>query len=201
MEKQKKRFDELEGLRGIAAVVVAVYHFLLVFYVVAFLGAQSGNVQNMKLEDNLYGNPLMVFLSGPFAVAIFFVLSGFVLSIGFFQAKSIETVKKLATKRYLRLMLPALASILLAFIIITIGISRIHEVATISHADWLVNVWLFSPDIFEAMRSGIYDIFIKSGSAYNSVLWTMMFEFTGSFLVFGFLALFGNLKRRWVLYG
>lgn len=95
---QKKRFNELEGLRGVAAVVVALYHFLLAFYAIAFFGPAAGSVQNMRFEDNLYGNPIMVFLSGTFAVGIFFVLSGFVLSIAFFQTKKSEVVKKLATK-------------------------------------------------------------------------------------------------------
>ena len=197
---QRKRLDELEGLRGIAAVVVAVHHFLLLFWGVAFLGVGAGFVQYMRLEDNLYGNPLMVLLSGPFAVAVFFVLSGFVLSIGFFQTGKIEIVQKLAAKRYLRLMLPALASVMLCFVIIGLGVSRIHEVAEITSANWLAERWAFQPDFFAAMKSGIYDIFVQSGNPYNSVLWTMMYEFAGSFLVFGFLALCGKLKYRWVLY-
>ncbi len=197
---QKKRLDELEGLRGIAAVMVAVHHFLLVFYVVMFLGPMPGRAQNAGFEDSLYGHPLAVFISGTFAVAIFFVLSGFVLSIGFFKTKKLEIVKKLAARRYLRLMLPALASVLLCFVILSLGISKIHDVAAITHADWLVNTWAFQPDFFTAARSGAYDIFTYAGNPYNSVLWTMMYEFAGSFLVFGFLALFGTVKHRWILY-
>ena len=37
-------------------------------------------------------------------------------------------------------------------------------------------------------------------STYNLVLWTMPIELVGSFLVFGFLALFGSLRNRWILY-
>jgi peptidoglycan/LPS O-acetylase OafA/YrhL len=35
---------------------------------------------------------------------------------------------------------------------------------------------------------------------YDNVLWTMQIEFYGSFLVFGMLALFGRLQRRWLVY-
>src|SRR4051812_4008381 len=110
MKKGQGRFAELEGLRGVAAIMVVLYHFLLAFYSLAFLGIGNGYevAQHMRLEDNLYGNPIMAFLSGSFAVAIFFVLSGFVLSIGFFATKKHEILQKLAAKRYLRLMLPAL---------------------------------------------------------------------------------------------
>ena len=192
---QKNRFEELEGLRGLAAIMVALYHFLLAFYLFSFLGPGSAS-QNMRFEDNLYGNPIMVFLSGTFAVSIFFVLSGFVLSIGFFQTKDLNIIKKLAAKRYLRLMLPALVSTLICFFVIILGLSKLHEVAAISHSSWLANTWLFSPNLFDAVKSGSYDIFVSGSSPFNNVLWTMTTEFAGSFLVFGFIALFGNTKNR-----
>lgn len=196
---QKKRFEELEGLRGIAAIVVAIYHFLLAFYLFSFLGPGSA-IPNMRYENNLYGNPIMAFLSGTFAVAIFFVLSGFVLSIGFFQTKDINIIRKLAAKRYIRLMFPALASTLLCFIVILLGLSKLHEVASITHSSWLADTWLFSPNLFDAIKSGVYDIFVQGHSPFNNVLWTMTTEFAGSFLVFGFLALFGSVKRRTIGY-
>jgi peptidoglycan/LPS O-acetylase OafA/YrhL len=49
------------------------------------------------------------------------------------------------------------------------------------------------------VRQATWDAF--TGLAfYNEVLWTMPVEFKGSFLVYGFLALFGGLRRRWLLY-
>lgn len=199
---QKHRFEELEGLRGVAAIIVVIYHFILAFYAVLFFGIGAQRLQHMRFEDNLYGNPLMVFVSGPFAVAIFFVLSGFVLSIAFFQTGKLSIVKKLAAKRYLRLMLPALASILIACFILMAGVSFLKEnVAAISGSGWLERSWSVVPNVFEAAQSGMFDIFMKEGNSYNNVLWTMVFEFAGSFLVFGFLALFGKLKYRWVVYG
>jgi len=92
------RFMELEGLRGVAAIGVVLYHFGLSFYTLAFWGPGVTSVQNMRYEHFLHGNPAMVFLSGTFSVAIFFVLSGFVLSIGFFQTGKLEIIKKLAAK-------------------------------------------------------------------------------------------------------
>ena len=199
---QKNRFWELEGLRGVAAIVVVAYHYLLAFYGLALLGRDSGIpvVQNMRFEDNFYGNPIAVFLSGTFAVAIFFVLSGFVLSIGFFQTGKLEIIKKLAAKRYLRLMLPALASILIAFVLLSLGLEHNRIAAVITHSGWLGGGWNFMPNILGALKDGVFGIFIQSGNLYNNALWTMMFEFAGSFLVFGFLALFAKSRFRSVMY-
>lgn len=201
MKDIKKRFDELEGLRGVAAVMVALYHFFLAFYIIAFMGIGANKVQHTFFEDNLYGNPIMGVFSGTFMVAIFFVLSGFVLSIGFFQSGKSNIIKKLAAKRYIRLMVPALVSIMIAFILLSIGIAGLkNEVAAISGSQWLSNSWATTPDFIKAFQSGVFGIFTKPSSPYNNVLWTMVYEFAGSFLVFGSLLLFGKLKYRWVFY-
>jgi len=200
MEQEKNRFGELEGLRGVAAIMVAFYHYFLAFYALLFLGPYSHSVQHMRYEDNLYGNPIMAFLSGTFAVAIFFVLSGFVLSIGFFQTGKLDIVKKLASKRYLRLMLPALASILIAFILISLGLSHVQQAAAITHSEWLKDSWKFVPSFLDAVINGVAGIFTQNGSGYNDALWTMTTEFLGSFAVFGFLALFVKSKYKNVLY-
>lgn len=196
------RFMELEGLRGVAAVMVAIYHNLLAFYALAFFGVGSINapIQHMRFEDNFYGTPLSTLFSGTLAVAVFFILSGFVLSIGFFQTGKSEIVKKLAAKRYLRLMLPAVASILLCYVLIKLGFSHTQAAASITHSGWLAANWNFSPSIIQAIWGGMVTIFQVSGNPYNNVLWTMAFEFAGSFIVFGSLSLLGRNRYRWIGY-
>ena len=199
---ESNRLLALEGLRGIAAIVVVIYHVLLIFWCYTIYGPVGNNgIMNMHLEDNLFANPLTVFFSGPFAVAIFFVLSGFVLSIGFFTTGKVEIVKKLAAKRYLRLMLPALASVMIAWIILTLGFSHNSQALPLTHSVWLEGQWNFSPNFFEAIHQGTWGIFVSGAISYNPVLWTMMYEFAGSFIVFVSLMLFGKLERRWIVYG
>lgn len=153
----------------------------------------------MRFEDNIYGSPIATFLSGAFAVSTFFVLSGFVLSIGYFQTKKDSIVKKMAAKRYLRLMLPALASIVVCYCIISVGISHVAQLQGVTGSAWL-NVWGFEPHIISALQSGVLGIFVDGSNPYNGVLWTMTTEFLGSFLVFGFLLLFGASRNRWIAY-
>lgn len=194
------RFMELEGLRGVAALMVVVFHFLTIFYGVMFARTAVVSVQHMRFEDNLYGSPLSALISGVFAVAIFFVLSGFVLSIGFFQTKKVQIIKDLAAKRYLRLMLPALASLLLCYLLLSLGLSRIQESALITQSGWEEGVWAFAPNFIEVIKAGFFGIFVENGNTYNGVLWTMTTEFAGSFLIFGTLLLFAKSQFRWIIY-
>ena len=197
--EKPKRFMELEGLRGVAAVVVVLYHILILFYPNIAYGPRI--MQHMRFEDNLYGNPLNVFLSGGFAVGIFFVLSGFVLSIGFFQTKNDSIVKKLATKRYLRLMLPALASVIISFILLWLNLDANKNASIAITHSGQIGEWDFALNFFDALRQGTFGIFFESVKYYNPVLWTMTYEFIGSFIVFLFLFLFGKSNYRWIAYG
>ena len=201
MEKTN-RLQSLEGLRGLAAISVVIYHALLMFYAYMFFGPgyPLSTVQNMRFEDNLYGSPLSVLLSGTFAVSIFFVISGFVLSIGFFETGKTTIIKKLAAKRYLRLMIPALASVLLAWLVISLGLSRAPQASAITHSGWLAGMWAFVPNLFDAIQQGTWGIFTTTYNYYNPVLWTMLYEFLGSFFVFGTLLLFGRTKKRALVY-
>lgn len=192
----------LEGLRGVAAIVVVFYHAITMFYpgIAYGVGSYLAPVQNMRFEDNLHGNPLNVFLSGGFAVGIFFVLSGFVLSVGFFQTANESVIKKLASKRYLRLMLPALAATVLSYVVLKLNLNSSQSVAmALTHSRGMGD-WSFSPSLFEAIKQGTYDIFLNGKSFYNPVLWTMMYEFAGSFIVFIVLLVFGKSKYRGLLY-
>ena len=199
------RLTELEGLRGLAAVAVVIFHSLVIFYPVMFYGVISGwsPVQHLRIEDNLFGNPLMFFASGAFAVAIFFVLSGFVLSYGFFSTKKESVVRRIAAKRYLRLMLPALVSVILAWSMMSLGLTdgKTHA-DVITQAGPSSSLWGFLPNIFTAMSQGVWGVFssVISTGLYNPVLWTMLYEFWGSFAVFAVILLFGGAKHRWIIY-
>jgi len=190
---------ELEGLRGVAALAVVLGHFLLAFYPFV-ITAIPGLTQHMRLEDEIHGSPISIVFSGGFAVLVFFVLSGFVLTIGFFQTKRVDIIKSLASRRYLRLMLPALASIIICFTAMKLGLSNIAGAAAISQSEWLRSAWTFNASFLDALYNGTIGIFIHGASPYNNVLWTMMTEFLGSFLVFGYVLLFANSKYRWIGY-
>ena len=67
------RLHQLDGLRGIAALTVVLYHYLSAF-LPALTPDETANPH--WLSDT----PLAVIFNGPFAVVVFFVLSGFVIS-------------------------------------------------------------------------------------------------------------------------
>lgn len=200
--EKASRFFELEGLRGLAAVMVVLSHYSSLFYPQLLVGLTPASpVQHMRFEDNLYTNPIAALWSGSFAVAIFFVLSGFVLSIGFLRTGKVEIIKRLAAKRYIRLVIPAFFSVLVCYLLIKFGLSQTEEAAAITQSSELAGVWSINPSLWQVIRDSTFGIFFANASSYNPVLWTMTIEFLGSFLIFATLLLAGNSKYRWVVYG
>lgn len=195
-----------DSVRGLAAFAVMLAHIILAFWPAFYM--KSGPLWEgyPRAVRWFAGSPFRSLWDGHFAVTIFFVLSGFVLSLSFFGTRSVDVLASGAARRYLRLALPALASVLLAYLLLKTG-CMVNQ-AAVRHMDaalgaphlWLAQYYNFSPRLLTAVREGTCDAFLTGVSYYNGLLWTMPVELAGSFLVFAFLALFGRARHRIVFY-
>jgi peptidoglycan/LPS O-acetylase OafA/YrhL len=184
-------------------VVVFFYHYFLSFYPALFVLRPDFAHTSSNIEAFIGQSPLAILYSGGFAVCVFFVLSGYVLSYKFFLQHDYLYLASSAIKRYFRLAIPILASVLLSYIILLAGAYMNAEIANkyTRSTFWFSSLWNMSPDILEALKEGTYTALFKGGTLnYNSVLWTMNLEFIYSLLVFATLALFGTLRKRWIIY-
>jgi len=202
MNKTSQKLDYLEGLRGIAAFVVLLGHLRRTFFEHSYevLTERYGYWTSSFLEG---------FLNEHFAVWIFWVLSGFVLSLKFHREPDREKSRTLlldaSLRRYPRLLLPVLASVLLAWALWTLGAISNHQLADLlqtSDNGWLRRFYLHEPELPGALKSAFWDSFIDFDPAttYNVVLWSMEVEFYGSIFLFAYLFLVGKQSYRWLIY-
>ncbi|MBD8522336.1 acyltransferase family protein [Lysinibacillus fusiformis] len=187
-----------EGIRGIAAFVVLISHFIQIFYPGLF--STDVNLMHHGLEEGISETPLNLFYNGNFAVCIFFVLSGFVLSYKFFVKKDKEILVESAVKRYFRLAIPVITSLLLAFIFLKLNWYYYGKIIFETRAT-MPDFYSETVTFLQIIKEGLYSTFFENTTSLNPVLWTMYYELLGSFIVFGFLALFGNSKNRYLFYG
>ena len=82
-----KKIRYLDGLRGLAAFEVVFHHFILAFYPALFAGPGVPTHLAPGQEVFVSGSVLNLLYDGNFAVCIFFVLSGYVLSHKFFWTR------------------------------------------------------------------------------------------------------------------
>ena len=160
-----------------------MFHHLCLAYVPEIKGGIFvGGIKN---------TPLYILINGDLAVFFFFVLSGFVLSIGFYNNFRWDKLVMSIAKRLPRLWLPAALSILAGLLVIQMGGIGISErVGTIEGSNWLssfANAKIpegTSFSLLDALRQSVSVFLVPKDFYYNSNLWTMFFELWGSMAVF-----------------
>ncbi|WP_346935298.1 acyltransferase [Clostridium sp.] len=197
----KGKIRYFDGLRGLAALVVVIQHYILAFYPAIFSRSDELRHTSYAFETTLASTPFNIFFNGNFAVCIFFVLSGYVLTNKFFITKNAEYITAGACKRYIRLMVPVLVIISTAYIFMKLSLFNNIEVAKITlSSNWLATTYDFEPNLMSMLKQATFGVFVGSDFSYNTSLWTMGYEFLGSFLVFSLAIIFGKLKKRYIFY-
>lgn len=85
----KDKIKYIEGIRGLAAIIVVLHHYTLAFYPALNFGdSNQTNFGNGSLELLFANTPLNLIYNGGFAVSVFFILSGFVLSNAYHQSQN-----------------------------------------------------------------------------------------------------------------
>ena len=172
------RILAFDGLRGFAAMVVVVFHYLAMLH-------PEWVADYASAPALLVDTPLAVFWNGPFAVAVFFVLSGFVMAAAA-ERRAPYLIGNVLI-RYLRLAVPVLASVLLAWLWLSLLPSAARDLAATQAAP---SPWLgFTeqaplPGLGAAIHDGLAGSFITGMSSFNNVLWAMQVELVGSVCLF-----------------
>lgn len=192
-----------DGLRGIAAFGVAVGHFLT-----AFLPTMLHKNYPMIFPENtnpsvlfeVLTSPLVsIFYNGHFAVILFFVLSGYVLSLPYFSNESnfIEVLSKRLWGRYFRLNIPIAVAIFLSYVVYKSDFYFHLQASQISGSiNWFK--LFFAPEIsfLTAAKEAIYESLLFGKGTLIPPLWTLKVEFIGSV----YLLLFYMVKPKQSLF-
>jgi peptidoglycan/LPS O-acetylase OafA/YrhL len=199
----KQRILYFEGLRGIASLIVVFHHFCLAFYPAAVTKALTETHFNSNREFLLYNTPLGIFIAGNFAVYLFFILSGIVLTLQYIESKDkLEKLTEISITRYFRLLPAVLFCNVLVFFLLTWHWNFTKEASEITKSLWwLKGFWTVTPNLNEALEQSFFGMFSTNyPQSYNPALWVIAYFFLGTFLVTGTLALFGGLRRRYYMY-
>jgi peptidoglycan/LPS O-acetylase OafA/YrhL len=180
------KLAELDGLRGVAALIVVVWHFVF-----SFLPERIGIVPTFDPALGLVGNPAFALIDGPGAVMLFFVLSGYVLPLGYFRSGRIDVVLRAVAKRWFRLVGLTLTAAVASYLLFRFGLYHYREAAAFTQSDWLRSFGGgdvgggLEASLLDAILEGSVFAFLRNADVYDPVLWTMRDELFGSLLTFG----------------
>lgn len=119
--------------------------------------------------------------NGPFAVWVFFLVSGFSLSIGFIESRDRSLLLRFATGRYVRLTVPVFAACALVHLAIVGGLMNVGPER---HASYKA-MFNFEITLGHLFQFALFDVYFRyeHANSYLGVLWTMSFELIGSYVL------------------
>lgn len=178
-----------DGLRGLAALNVVISHFVAAFLPTAlYYNYPSVFAQDAtpSLGMSLMTTPLATLtFNGHFPVVLFFVLSGYVLTIPHFNG-NIDAIRRRLWGRYFRLNVPIFAAIMFSFIIYHYGLYSNLKASTISGSTWLEVYFKPGYSLIDALESGLYGSIFHGDGSFVPPLWTLKIEFIGSLYLLSF---------------
>lgn len=175
----QKRLGSLDGLRGYAALVVVIYHCLL-------LNLTFGNLDNAATWRRVSSGASSLFLFSPLhdlwngteAVSVFFVISGLVLVRSFLNKPRGGEARRWESfypKRLIRLYVPIIASLALALVVVSIIARR-----TLPTGSYQFNILALG----NTPAIAFHDlVFLPEGQHLNAPLWSMRPELACSLLL------------------
>lgn len=184
------RLVALDGLRGVAALIVLFSHLSLTLAPLSDVWIKPADVHPpmWSVWWWLTSTPAQLMVAGPEAVLVFFVLSGLVVALPVLRRPDFDWVAYYA-RRIVRLWLPVAASIVLALLLVTI----VDQSRADQSSNW-VKLWSVHNPAWAVVVSAFDPLF--GNVSLNNPLWTIHWEVAFSLLLPAFVAV-AVLTRRW----
>ena len=129
---------------------------------------------------------------------MFFVLSGWVLSRYIQSQERVHLIGE-GMKRYVRLMLPCFASVVLIYVVMQFGDYDAHD-HLLAAGSKEHTFQSYQMDLMDVVKQGLYGTVLLEDFRLNPPLWTMSVEFYGAIFIFSMSWLWGAFIR-WGLIG
>ena len=180
------RYPALESLRGLAACAVVFHHCLL-----ALPALYPYDAQRLPWARVLTNTPLHLLWDGYAAVLLFFLLSGFVLTLGVWEGRPLR-MGAFLIRRIWRIWVPFVPVVALAFVAAwLLGASPLSGVST-----WFNRIWVGADAGAFAEHLLMLNKMDTLGSSFIPVVWTLKYEMWLSLLLPVVLLL---ARQRWWL--
>lgn len=188
--KSQYRYEEFDSIRGIASIIVLFHHSLLV--IPHFYTAHFHQNNEKFLISILTNSPIHILWAGHEMVILFFVLSGFVLSLAQINGEKFY-YKKYLIKRICRIYIPYVFILVFSYVLykIYINFSLINNNTNMTSI-WFNGMW--SSEIHSIKLMIL--MFLMSGYGthnLNTVTWSLVHEMRISIFL-PFLVMFINKK-------
>lgn len=175
-------YSFLDGLRGIGAFVVYLTHFRGHFFWMEHakkseIERDPEMIKAHKLPQFTRYFPFPILWHGYFWVAVFFILSGFVLTLRFFKIRKHTCITGGTFRRYLRLMMPVWIIMSLYYFVFRMELYKVEELSEDGFAR--IEDKTFMDLCYDSLINTWY-----GDNTWAIPIWTLSLELTATFMVY-----------------
>lgn len=196
----KNRIQWMDGLKGIACILIFVHHFLLVFYPAIHYGGAA--VSYLDGYDIAFSqSPLSVVVNGNFMVALFCVISGVVISMQIMGMSDKDKLAEVVLKRYFRLMFPLFLVGLLVYLFLRLNFFTNIETAALTQSPWASVLYQEPITFVQFLESVFINIWFYGDNTLSTAFWMLSSLFFGTFLSIILSVISWKFKKKaWIIY-
>lgn len=198
---EQKRILWIDGLRGIACILIVLHHFILGYYPAAYLGSDGVSHMTSGADTAFAQSPLGFFVNGDVWVTVFCVVSGFVIANQVWRMTDGRQYSKALLKRYPRLVLPVFAVSVIIYLMLQLGLFWNLQTSYITGSEWLSSYYQDKTDLRVLITDSlIYNWLIGHRLVYSNAFWMLKDLFAGSYVAYILAYIGKDAKRRmlWV---
>jgi peptidoglycan/LPS O-acetylase OafA/YrhL len=170
----------IDGLKGLACILVFWHHFCLAFLPGIHFGAVVPSHIAGGYDVGLAQSPLSFVLNGNFMVAVFCVLSGFVLSVKTLRSEEPQ-IARMIVKRYPRLMLPVVPVGIAVYFMLRFQLFFNQQVVPVSGSPWFAGYYIEPVSVDRLLYALIAGIWFQGDDSLSTAFWMLRTLFLGSF--------------------
>lgn len=197
----KKRIDYLDSIKLIMCFLVMLAHYCIAYLPNGYIGYGSTYAESEKAAAVLGKLPISLFTNTSLELYVFFGLISMITTIAFYSTENQQRfLERQFIKRYFRFVIPVAAATLLTYGLNKAGALCFDGVYNISNSSWNLAVKPVDVSVWEALYIAFVKSFLVPNTNILTVLWCLNIIFIGSILTYGFLAIMGNSKGRYMVY-
>lgn len=196
----EKRINYLDGMKGWMAVVIVLTHYMLALWPKGYVGFGSGAAGNLRgyVLANL---PWSLFSNTSISLYLLFGMISFFVVVAYRKAgNDLLVLQRQACKRYFQFVLPVFVVTIAAGLLYRFGVLQYEGMAGLTGSAWNKAIVPTTDNPALMLFYSLAGIYFNNKIEFLTVLWCMHIIFTGSYLTYGVLALFGRVRYRWVCY-
>ena len=179
-----KRLYWIDGLKGIACIMIFIHHFMLAFFPASYYGEGAMIHGNNGWEVGLSQSSVGVLINGYFWVCVFCLVSGLVQSYKIYNSNDFSKLPNDMVKRYFRFTGPIFVVSFIVFIMLQTNMFWNAEINEIVKSPWLENFYLEKKTLKDVIISSFVTVLFGGDSTFSTAFWVLKDIFIGSYLTY-----------------